>query len=390
MVYPVLDRYRGGPIGAQVKLRDSSDTNTLGRSLSTHLDFLRFGAAMVVFVSHVALPAVSGGLLPLRPLIELADDAVMAFFVLSGFVIAYTARTRDRDLTDYTEARLARLYSVALPALVVTILADEIGMRLAPSVYAGLWHHEWNPLVQIGAAVTFTNELWYGSIRPFSDGPYWSLGYEFWYYVLFGIGFYLRPGVRWIAAALVCALVGPKILALLPLWLLGVALYRTRGRIPESVGWALFVGSIAAYLVFRGTDLGHATHWWMDWRVVQLVGEGYSRHLPSKYVTGILFACNIAGFAAIQHRVSLRSVERPIRWLAGMTFSLYLLHYPLLHLATAVLPGEASSWPRAALVTGLVLLAIAALASVTERKKRVARRAIDAVGLAFMRRWKPA
>jgi peptidoglycan/LPS O-acetylase OafA/YrhL len=343
--------------------RDIRDTNTLGRSLSTHLDFLRFGAAMVVFASHVALPAVSGGLLSLRPLIELADDAVMAFFVLSGFVIAYTARTRDRDLTDYTEARLARLYSVALPALIVTILADEIGMRLAPSVYAGLWHHEWNPLVQIGAAVTFTNELWYGSIRPFSDGPYWSLGYEFWYYVLFGIGFYLRPGVRWIAAALVCALVGPKILALLPLWLLGMALYRTRGRIPE---------------------------WWMDWRVVQLVGEGYSRHLPSKYVTGILFACNIAGFAAIQHRVSLRSVERPIRWLAGMTFSLYLLHYPLLHLATAALPGEASSWPRAALVTGLVLLAIAALAGVTERKKREARRAIDAVGLALMRHWKPA
>ncbi len=368
--------------------RDPKATGGLGRSLSTHLDLLRFGAAMVVFVSHVALPIVSGGILPLTRLVELADDAVMAFFVLSGFVIAHTAQTKDRGLRDYGEARMARLYSVALPALMVTILADELGRRLDPTVYAGWWHQPWSPFVQIGAATFFVNELWYTSIRPFSDGPYWSLGYEFWYYVLFGVAFYLRPGVRWIAAALVCAIVGPKILALLPIWGIGVAIHRYRDRIPEWTGWALFLGSIAGYLVFRGTGLGHTVYWWRDSDVVQLVGTGYSRHLPSKYVAGLLFASNIAGFAAIHHRISLRGIERPVRWLAGMTFSLYLFHYPLLHLATAALPGQPGWRPRVLALVALVLLSVVGLASVTERKKRVARRAVDAVGLALTRRLK--
>jgi len=355
------------------------DPRALDASLSTHLDLLRFGAALVVFVSHAALPILSGGLLPLTPLIELADDAVIAFFVLSGFVIAHTAVARDRSLVDYAEARLARLYSVALPALAVTVIVDEIGRHLDPSIYASWYHQGHRPVVQIGAALFFSNELWFESIRPFSDGPYWSLGYEFWYYVLFAIGFYLRPRAAWILTALVCALVGPKILALLPLWLLGVAVYRMRGRLGPKAGWALFLGSIAAYLAFRLSPVGHAVYWWQDDTVVRLVGDGYSRHLPSKYVAGLLVGCNILGFSSIAARVSLRRIERPVRWLAGMTFSLYLFHFPLLHFFAAALPGPASSPARAAALAAIVLLCVGLLASVTERKKRVARKAVEAV-----------
>ena len=36
------------------------------------------------------------------------------------------------------------------------------------------------PLGRMLAAVTFTNELWFNSVRLFTNGPYWSLGYEFW------------------------------------------------------------------------------------------------------------------------------------------------------------------------------------------------------------------
>jgi peptidoglycan/LPS O-acetylase OafA/YrhL len=119
--------------------------------------------------------------------------------------------------------------------------------------------------------------------------------------------------------------------------------------------------------------------------VVRFVGTGCSRHLPSKIVVGGLVAANILGFSAIQERFSLRGVERPIRWLAGMTFSLYLFHYPLLHLAGSALPGDPASPVRAALLSGLVLLAVAALASVTEKRKATARRAVDAIGRALQR-----
>jgi peptidoglycan/LPS O-acetylase OafA/YrhL len=47
--------------------------------------------------------------------------AVMVFFVLSGCVIAYTTFQRHPgDVQKYIIARLSRLYSVVIPALILT------------------------------------------------------------------------------------------------------------------------------------------------------------------------------------------------------------------------------------------------------------------------------
>jgi peptidoglycan/LPS O-acetylase OafA/YrhL len=362
------------------------DARSLGRSLSTYLDAMRFTAAMVVFVSHVALPRLTGDLLPLGSLIELADSAVIAFFVLSGFVISYAAQTRDRNFGEYALSRLARLYSVAVPALLLTVVADAIGRHLDPALYAGWWSHGGHPVVRIFACLLFANELWFESIRPFSDGPYWSLGYEFWYYALFAVAFYLRGRERWVAGALVALLVGPKILVLFPIWLLGVAIHRVRTHLSKAMGWALFLGSIGGAIALLLTSLGPMLYWWMDRPIVHLIGDGYSRHLPLKYATGLVVAANILGFAIIQHRISLQAIERPVRWLAGMTFSLYLFHYPLLHMYASALPGEVDSPVRAMALVTLTLVTVAALATVTERKKHVVRRILDSIGVAFSRR----
>ncbi len=367
-------------MGCSLTDASTSRAPVLGRTLSTYLDGLRLTAAMAVFISHAALPRISGHLLPLTMLVEMADAAVMAFFVLSGFVISYAAVARDKGLADYEGARLARLWSVALPALAVTVVADAIGRRFDPSVYAHLSEQAWGPLAQLATCAVFANELWFTSIRPFSNGPYWSIGYEFWYYVLFGAAFYLRGRARWIAIALTCVLVMPKILALFPIWLLGVAAYRSRGRIGAPAGALIVLLSIAGVLAIALLGFSWRLYWWDDADVVRLLGEGYSRHLPSKYTIGFLVACNLAGFAAIQDRLSLRAIERPIRWLAGMTFSLYLLHYPLLHLYASVLPGEPESPARAVLLMALALLTVAALAQVTERQKRRARQLVDGLG----------
>ncbi len=364
------------------------DASALGRSLSTYLDALRFTAALAVFTSHVALPRLTGNLLPTGPLIELADSAVIAFFVLSGFVISFAAQTRDETLGDYTRSRLARLYSVAVPALLLTVVVDAIGRHLDPALYTGWWSLGAHPLLRIAACLTFTNELWFESIRPFSNGPYWSLSYEFWYYAIFAVGFYLRGRERWVLLALGCLIVGPKILVLFPIWLMGVAIHRV--HVSEAAGWALFIGSVGAASTLLLTSLGPTLYWWMDGPIVRLIGDGYSRHLPLKYATGIVIACNILGFAAIQHRVSLRAIERPVRWLAGMTFSLYLFHYPLLHVFASTWPGDVNSPLRAAILVTLTLTSIVGLASVTEKRKDVWRRILDATSQAFTRGLKTA
>ena len=51
------------------------------------------------------------------------------------------------------------------------------------------------------AAATFTNEIWFSSIRPFSNGPFWSLGYEAWYYAIFGVWTFTRGRRRLVMSA---------------------------------------------------------------------------------------------------------------------------------------------------------------------------------------------
>ena len=75
------------------------------RGFSLYLDALRFLAAMVVFASHLGYERFTkGGMEWIRDL-NLGSDAVVVFFVLSGFVIAHTTFARDRGPAAYAQAR---------------------------------------------------------------------------------------------------------------------------------------------------------------------------------------------------------------------------------------------------------------------------------------------
>jgi peptidoglycan/LPS O-acetylase OafA/YrhL len=63
-----------------------------------------------------------------------------------------------------------------------------------------------------------------------------------------------------------------------------------------------------------------------------------------------------------------------VRWLAGASFSLYLVHYPTLQLLEALLPSFAVPQLRHALLLGLTLAACFAFASVFERRLDLWRR----------------
>ncbi len=75
------------------------------------------------------------------------------------------------------------------------------------------------------------------------------------YYILFATLFFLRGRTRVIAAVLVILILGPKILAKFPLWLLGFLTYRLcvaigRRPIPWAVGLGLFAGSLVCVVGF--------------------------------------------------------------------------------------------------------------------------------------------
>jgi peptidoglycan/LPS O-acetylase OafA/YrhL len=147
-------------------------------ALSVWLDLCRVIAAGVVFVGHArGLEVAPAALAPHWH--RTAEDAVIAFFVISGFVIAWSARRPGTGLRDYVEARASRVFSVAIPAVLATVAIDHVGMRLDSSFYSPDWQYPklW---LYLPFHWSFLGGTWFGAIDPFSMASYWSLPYEVW------------------------------------------------------------------------------------------------------------------------------------------------------------------------------------------------------------------
>jgi peptidoglycan/LPS O-acetylase OafA/YrhL len=296
------------------------------------------------------------------------------FFVLSGFVIAHVVDTKEHGPREYAVSRMARIYSVAIPALILTIVADAVGESILPSIYAGETTHDWSAL-RFVSSLLFMNEFWGFSITAFSNVPYWSLCYEMWYYFIFGLFAFWQGRGRLVVLCLALVLAGPKLLLLLPIWLLGVHLWRSQigVRLRPAAGAALFVSSLVLSTLFVVFNV----ETFLAEFLKGLVGPDLHRNMTfskwflSDYLLAIIVYMNFAGFwgASVALGRYLVPAARPIRWLAGLTLSLYLFHKPLLLLFIALLQGDPSGMLFYFSTLACVLLTIATLAQFTERRK---------------------
>jgi peptidoglycan/LPS O-acetylase OafA/YrhL len=163
-------------------------------------------------------------------LANLAHAAVVIFFVISGFVISFSTFSKERELKQYALARLSRLYSVVVPALVLTALLQAVGSVLNPVVYAQL--SRGFDLPRYFLTAFFLQCFWVIAASPPTNAPFWSLAYELWYYALFAAFMLIRPGhLRLWAVITISLAAGPEILLLLPCWLVGVGVYVLHDRI---------------------------------------------------------------------------------------------------------------------------------------------------------------
>ena len=92
-------------------------------------------------------------------------EAVAVFFVLSGFVISYVVAEKERDGRSYAVARIARVYPVAVVAILATTLADLFGRYVDAEQYAALnrqfhFYREVN-VEALLRYLTFTNQTWF-------------------------------------------------------------------------------------------------------------------------------------------------------------------------------------------------------------------------------------
>lgn len=348
----------------------------MNRETSLYLDIVRFTASAMVLIGHLSGRRLSGGLLwQLAPLME---EAVTIFFVLSGFVIAFATDTREQSASSYAAARAGRIYSVALPALLVTFALDSLGRSIRPDLYSSVWGYVGTGRTwQFICGLLFVNQIWFSGVQIGSILPYWSLGYEVWYYVIFGIATFAPARFRVPGVLVALVIVGPNVVLMLPLWLLGVWTYRLRDRVTPGpwIGGVLCIGSVAGWLAY---EIWAARHGRLQMNWTRFPSRDV---LPQDYLVALLFVIHLIGFRAISPVFGpiLGYFSWPIRWAAGATFSVYLLHVPVAQFLSTVVPWSPPSWQSRVLIFGGTLIATFAFAEVTERRKEPWRRAFEAL-----------
>jgi peptidoglycan/LPS O-acetylase OafA/YrhL len=370
------------------------------RNVSRVLDNARWMAALLVAASHarnflfVDWPQV----LDRGPiaaafywLTGFGRISVVVFFVLSGYLVGGRVfagiAAGTFSLQEYALSRFARLYPPLLAALLLCALFDQIGMRLAnafgyydfPNSYgvAGATHAV---AEAAGPLTAIVNLLFMQTIagRTFgSNSPLWSLANEFWYYAFIPVIALLLRGAarrrgRLAAAAAVGALAAAwlpsEMLILATTWLAGAAAYRFSRPLAMTKRFAL----LAAFFFAAGA--------------VRTLHPFPACPLGEDLVVGAAFAALLwsLGRPAVRSDASHGLSGR----LAGFSYTLYLVHVPLLfllaastlqHFATAarLQPGPASTALFAAGLALAVALAYG-VAQVTEVRTDDVRRRIRA------------
>ena len=333
----------------------ASFSNSLASLL---LDLIRAVAALLVcighwrylfFVDYPQLPTHHRSLWAIPyAFCTLGHQAVILFFVMSGYLVGghvlRAVRLGTWSWSRYALQRLTRLWIVLLPALLLGGLLDfaALHFHVAPGLYTGRVpnHITYDIHQTLTATAFFGNALFLQSIRvPVfgSNSPLWSLANEFWYYVLFPLGLFAflpryRPLIRillGLATVLLLLALGSPIRGPFPIWLFGLVLAllptprisATARWIATLLYWPFFI------LVNRGGILGP---------------------LSPDLVLGLITALYLYVLLGASSPAGTRRFTRPARTGAAFSYTLYLVHIPLLMLLTGLLAGETRWLPTPA------------------------------------------
>lgn len=332
--------------------------------LSLYLDLFRVLAVLVVVASH-ALQAQLGGEAYGS---SFSLEALQGLFVLSGFLTAHVVAVRERNIVSFAAGRLSRIWSVLLPALAFTPLADALGGSFSNRPYEG-----WDvfmgfdqPLLRLAEAATFTNQIWFFSPSPLSNTPLWTLSFLAWFYALFAAYVFAPREWRFWAVAAVAVVAGPRVMLLAPGWLMGAWLYgRSASFRPRpALAAALFFLSISAIPILKALHVSKRLFAFS----AELIGpELFNRYLAYSHsflwqlVLSGLFCLHFVGAFGLASllRDGLRFMRRALRAGAQASAAVYAVHFPLQLMVVAMLE-EAADGP---LKTGFIIVAPIVLAA---------------------------
>jgi peptidoglycan/LPS O-acetylase OafA/YrhL len=239
--------------------------------------------------------------------------------------------------------RLSRLWSVALPAIVITCLLDALSYKLNPAYYS----LHWGPYRYIGlhliANTLFLTQNWGMDIAPLSNSPFWSLSYEAWFYLIFGLSMARRT--LWVAIAAILA--GPNIMYMMILWLTGVVSFDIFDRLRER---RHLIATAAASALLALLLL---TIYLRKFEAIGLIYDRLQRGIFGTFhisprrsredliipglIAAPMFMAMLCTAKLVGRVVTIPPPVVRISRAAGVfTFPLYLLHFPLLVFCGAV------------------------------------------------------
>jgi len=296
------------------------------------LDLLRFFAALTVVIAHTrgSVFVEYGKLLShdktffitiAYAITRIANEAVIVFFVLSGFLVGgralYRLSENKFDPAGYAVDRITRILLPLIPALFFTAF-----VRLTI---------DGNFDLVVMVANIFSLQ---GILTPTfgGNGPLWSLSYEVWFYFLtYSVGVTVLNKKLHIHSALIIILVLCIFTILdsvyLFCWLIGVMAYM---RMPTRFSYQVLICSFLL-LVYSVISIQIGTE------SISVGVKNIFFRLPSLNVSKILLSVAIA--LIIQQLIFIKPqkiITKVINdigvALAAFSYTLYLTHYPTIQL----------------------------------------------------------
>jgi peptidoglycan/LPS O-acetylase OafA/YrhL len=338
------------------------------RTFRPDIQGLRAIAVLLVLVYHAGIAAVPGGYIGVDVFL------VISGFLITGHLLGQLERNSRIDFVGFYARRVRRILPASMVVLVLTVLAAIVLVpplqrvavmqdALATALYVpNYWF-----------ALQGTNYL--AAETPSMFQHYWSLGIEEQFYLfwpaILGLGYLLvrrsRRGLLVLMAVLVAASFAYSV------WQLEQSQPWAFFSLP-SRAWELGVGGLLAFALTKGAR-------WVQSAPVALLGwvgligllalaavynestvfPGVNALLPVLATAALI----VGGTAA--HRLSpaaLLSIK-PMQWFGMISYSLYLVHWPILLLAQAAIGAQEPLLPISKIELALAAIPLAYLIYLT-------------------------
>ena len=144
-------------------------------------------------------------------------------------------------------------------------------------------------------------------------------------------------------------------------------------QLAPSVAWIVFIGTLILAAALTWLNVSDILRTWLYGVFPPAWHAHFSTQFIYDLILGIVVSANFAAVAAIGDEFRLLFLlQKPIRYLAGVTFSTYVFHMPL-----ALLAWDGLGIRGAMAFYGFMALAIFLLAELTERRTNFYRRLLS-------------